>query len=458
MAQWTQVERKNEWWSPMGPLYKCTRLHPSSPPSNPTATHRARRRPRAEPSPREGEERRGRRLIGAMCYQVKCGTCGKPTWAGCGRHIPAGQHCACRDWPGVAPPAEKKATDAAAADATKISGPAAEARRCCCCPVRCARFPGERCLRFVWVWPSISLCRFGSRKRCPAIEPLLGRSNWINPWKGSIAASSIVVWKKRQNNGDGRSCHREHGWNWLSDSRGGEATASARRSTELYTRRLAVTCEKPVASQNKKNSDPSPFPQVARSAARLRYVSDEFRGRILYGFACATHGAKGTAKIAYKRSAPPFAFQPSPTSIQISVFGRQQQRRGEGVLRAVKCGACGKSTWAGCGRHIPEGQHCACRDWPGVAPAGDKAAAAGDAAPAAEGSSSTSEAAPRRAGEAGVSREIASPSLPNSVAYALLTHGDFLRLPLFRYLPNRTQGSHHIAQLTNRESVQCWVR
>ncbi|KAF8681785.1 hypothetical protein HU200_045223 [Digitaria exilis] len=63
----------------------------------------------------------------------------------------------------------------------------------------------------------------------------------------------------------------------------------------------------------------------------------------------------------------------------------------------VKCGACGKSTWAGCGRHvasvhrqIPEGQHCACRDWPGVAPAGDKAAAAGDAAPAAEGSSSTS--------------------------------------------------------------------
>ncbi|KAF8681784.1 hypothetical protein HU200_045222 [Digitaria exilis] len=69
-----------------------------------------------------------------MCYQVKCGTCGKPTWAGCGRHvasvhaqIPAGQHCACRDWPGVAPPAEKKATDAAAADATKISGPAAEA-------------------------------------------------------------------------------------------------------------------------------------------------------------------------------------------------------------------------------------------------------------------------------------------------------------------------------------------
>ena len=54
-----------------------------------------------------------------MCYQVKCGTCGKPTWAGCGRHvasvhaqIPEGQHCACRDWPGVAPPVDKKAADA----------------------------------------------------------------------------------------------------------------------------------------------------------------------------------------------------------------------------------------------------------------------------------------------------------------------------------------------------------
>lgn len=69
-----------------------------------------------------------------MCYKVKCGTCGKPTWAGCGRHvasvhaqIPEGQHCACRDWPGVAlalaPPVEKKASD----DAGKTSGAAAAA-------------------------------------------------------------------------------------------------------------------------------------------------------------------------------------------------------------------------------------------------------------------------------------------------------------------------------------------
>ncbi|KAJ1294209.1 hypothetical protein BS78_01G128300 [Paspalum vaginatum] len=65
-----------------------------------------------------------------MCYQVKCGACGKPTWAGCGRHvasvhaqIPEGRHCACRDWPGVAPPPaqnQKKADD----DAGKASGAA----------------------------------------------------------------------------------------------------------------------------------------------------------------------------------------------------------------------------------------------------------------------------------------------------------------------------------------------
>ncbi|CAL4943645.1 unnamed protein product [Urochloa decumbens] len=67
-----------------------------------------------------------------MCYQVKCGSCGKPTWAGCGRHVPSvhaqipeGQHCACRDWPGVAPPVEKKAAAAAAdgaADPGKTPG------------------------------------------------------------------------------------------------------------------------------------------------------------------------------------------------------------------------------------------------------------------------------------------------------------------------------------------------
>ncbi|CAD6206143.1 unnamed protein product [Miscanthus lutarioriparius] len=75
-----------------------------------------------------------------MCYQVKCGSCGKPTWAGCGRHvasvhaqIPEGQHCACRNWPGVAaapapaPAVEKKALGAADNDAGKASGTAAPA-------------------------------------------------------------------------------------------------------------------------------------------------------------------------------------------------------------------------------------------------------------------------------------------------------------------------------------------
>ncbi|KAL6317694.1 hypothetical protein AAG906_030448 [Vitis piasezkii] len=43
-----------------------------------------------------------------MCYEVKCSTCGKTTWGGCGRHVPSvhkrvpeGEHCLCRDWPGV---------------------------------------------------------------------------------------------------------------------------------------------------------------------------------------------------------------------------------------------------------------------------------------------------------------------------------------------------------------------
>ncbi|KAJ6398470.1 hypothetical protein OIU77_019296 [Salix suchowensis] len=45
-----------------------------------------------------------------MCYKVTCSTCGKSTWGGCGRHVPSvyrgipeGQHCLCREWPGVDP-------------------------------------------------------------------------------------------------------------------------------------------------------------------------------------------------------------------------------------------------------------------------------------------------------------------------------------------------------------------
>nr|DAD38953.1 TPA_asm: hypothetical protein HUJ06_013275 [Nelumbo nucifera] len=45
-----------------------------------------------------------------MCFAVKCSTCGKSTWAGCGRHVASvykqiqeGQHCLCREWPGVQP-------------------------------------------------------------------------------------------------------------------------------------------------------------------------------------------------------------------------------------------------------------------------------------------------------------------------------------------------------------------
>jgi len=39
-----------------------------------------------------------------MCMQVRCPTCGKPTWAGCGAHIeqalasvPKAERCKCRE-------------------------------------------------------------------------------------------------------------------------------------------------------------------------------------------------------------------------------------------------------------------------------------------------------------------------------------------------------------------------
>jgi hypothetical protein len=45
-------------------------------------------------------------MAGIMCYPVKCRTCGKTRWAGCGQHvdevmstIPAAQQCSCRPDP-----------------------------------------------------------------------------------------------------------------------------------------------------------------------------------------------------------------------------------------------------------------------------------------------------------------------------------------------------------------------
>nr|DAD38952.1 TPA_asm: hypothetical protein HUJ06_013274 [Nelumbo nucifera] len=45
-----------------------------------------------------------------MCYVVRCSSCGKSSWAGCGRHVASvykqildGQHCFCRQWPGIKP-------------------------------------------------------------------------------------------------------------------------------------------------------------------------------------------------------------------------------------------------------------------------------------------------------------------------------------------------------------------
>ncbi|XXG64733.1 hypothetical protein AAC387_Pa05g2604 [Persea americana] len=43
-----------------------------------------------------------------MCYAVACSKCGKTTWGGCGWHVASvyrqiaqGQHCLCRQWPGI---------------------------------------------------------------------------------------------------------------------------------------------------------------------------------------------------------------------------------------------------------------------------------------------------------------------------------------------------------------------
>ncbi|XVF36485.1 hypothetical protein REPUB_Repub19eG0062300 [Reevesia pubescens] len=48
-----------------------------------------------------------------MCYEVKCSTCGKTTWAGCERHVssvykrvPEAQRYQCREWPGLNPSAD----------------------------------------------------------------------------------------------------------------------------------------------------------------------------------------------------------------------------------------------------------------------------------------------------------------------------------------------------------------
>lgn len=51
-----------------------------------------------------------------MCYEVKCSSCSKSSWAGCGQHVPSvyqkiaeGQHCMCKTWPGVTLPSNKGA-------------------------------------------------------------------------------------------------------------------------------------------------------------------------------------------------------------------------------------------------------------------------------------------------------------------------------------------------------------
>lgn len=51
-----------------------------------------------------------------MCQRITCATCGKPTYAGCGRHIeqvlgavPTQERCRCREDRATAPKAEERA-------------------------------------------------------------------------------------------------------------------------------------------------------------------------------------------------------------------------------------------------------------------------------------------------------------------------------------------------------------
>lgn len=50
-----------------------------------------------------------------MCRAVKCNSCGKTTWAGCGAHVeqvmghlPQSERCQCREQASAAPAGEKK--------------------------------------------------------------------------------------------------------------------------------------------------------------------------------------------------------------------------------------------------------------------------------------------------------------------------------------------------------------
>jgi hypothetical protein len=53
-----------------------------------------------------------------MCRRVTCGTCGKPTFAGCGAHIeqvlgdvPKAERCRCHEKPSPEGPAKRSADD-----------------------------------------------------------------------------------------------------------------------------------------------------------------------------------------------------------------------------------------------------------------------------------------------------------------------------------------------------------
>ncbi|HVO29654.1 MAG TPA: hypothetical protein VMV18_02920 [bacterium] len=64
-----------------------------------------------------------------MCQRIKCSECGKPTWAGCGRHIegalagvPKEARCKCGETPASEKAGSQSESDPSAAPRRKLFG------------------------------------------------------------------------------------------------------------------------------------------------------------------------------------------------------------------------------------------------------------------------------------------------------------------------------------------------
>nr|DAD32178.1 TPA_asm: hypothetical protein HUJ06_011029 [Nelumbo nucifera] len=77
-----------------------------------------------------------------MCFAVKCSSCGKSLWAGCGRHVASvykqileRQHCLCREWPGVQPVPQSTPVDSGIAQDAGSAVCGDDKHKTSCCSV-----------------------------------------------------------------------------------------------------------------------------------------------------------------------------------------------------------------------------------------------------------------------------------------------------------------------------------